>query len=171
VNQEVSVEPKPETTRPPRRWGRILFFLFGAVILALVAIWGFRQYGIWSHSRAADGVVAFIASEKERITALQMADTYGGKTPQETLAMYIAAVEKRDYELASKYFVFGNQEKEKNIFTNISKENFENYISLLKQANFKNEGYSLTRDFFSVSEPLMVDFVKYPNGIWKIVEI
>lgn len=32
------------------------------------------------------------------------ADTYGGKTPQETLDMFIAALEKDDIDLAVKYF-------------------------------------------------------------------
>lgn len=36
---------------------------------------------------------------REKMTA----DTYGGKTPQETLDMFIAALEKNDIELASKY--------------------------------------------------------------------
>ncbi len=33
------------------------------------------------------------------------ADTYGGKTPEETLGMFIDALKKGDVELASKYFV------------------------------------------------------------------
>ena len=31
-------------------------------------------------------------------------DTYGGKTPEETLRMFIEALKKEDIELASKYF-------------------------------------------------------------------
>jgi len=32
-------------------------------------------------------------------------DTYGGKTPEETLNLFIEALKKEDLELASKYFV------------------------------------------------------------------
>lgn len=32
-------------------------------------------------------------------------DTYGGKTPEETLQMFIKALKKEDVELASKYFI------------------------------------------------------------------
>ncbi|MBI4130673.1 hypothetical protein HY468_05120, partial [Candidatus Roizmanbacteria bacterium] len=32
-------------------------------------------------------------------------DTYGGATPEETLALFIAALEAGDIELASKYFL------------------------------------------------------------------
>ena len=49
-----------------------------------------------------------ITDKKAKIAA----DTYGGKTPQETLDMFISAVEKGDYELASKYFVVERQNKE-----------------------------------------------------------
>ncbi|MCX7589835.1 MAG: hypothetical protein N2Z85_02760, partial [Patescibacteria group bacterium] len=32
-------------------------------------------------------------------------DTYGGKTPEETLKLFIDALKKEDFDLASKYFV------------------------------------------------------------------
>lgn len=41
------------------------------------------------------------------------ADTYGGKTPEETWALYVEAVKKRDIELASKYYDVNHQQKEK----------------------------------------------------------
>ncbi len=37
-------------------------------------------------------------------------DTYGGKTPQETLNMFIDALKKDDIELASKYFALNTNE-------------------------------------------------------------
>jgi len=51
---------------------------------------------------------AFQKAEQELYQKM-MADTYGGKTPEETLDLFIAAVEKGDYELASKYFVKSKQ--------------------------------------------------------------
>ena len=38
-------------------------------------------------------------------------DPYGGDTPEETLALFIEALEKGDIELASKYFVIDEQEE------------------------------------------------------------
>lgn len=143
----------------------------GVVILAFVIMWGIGQYRMWRMARNADLAVELINSERERITALQMADTYGGQTPHETLALYIAAVEKGDYDLASKYFVIEGQEKERNSFIGASKESSERYLSLLKDSLKKDGSYNLEKDYFSIEEPLMVDFIKYPNGIWKISEI
>lgn len=39
-------------------------------------------------------------------------DTYGGQTPQETLDMFVDALEKGDVELASKYFNLNTNEKD-----------------------------------------------------------
>ncbi len=40
--------------------------------------------------------------------AAMKADTYGGKTPKETLDMFVDALKKGDIELASKYFVLND---------------------------------------------------------------
>ncbi len=37
-------------------------------------------------------------------------DTYGGKTPEETLSMFIEALKKEDVELASRYFALNTNE-------------------------------------------------------------
>lgn len=42
---------------------------------------------------------------KEKYEKAMTEDTYGGKTPEETLQMFIDALKKGDVELASKYFV------------------------------------------------------------------
>src|SRR3989338_11270523 len=40
-------------------------------------------------------------------------DTYGGKTPEETWAMFIDALKKGDIDLAIKYYAVGDQENVK----------------------------------------------------------
>lgn len=61
------------------------------------------------------GEVRKIEKEKERIEAAirehYLKDIYGGKTPQETLNMFIEALRKEDLELALKY-VDENERKE-----------------------------------------------------------
>jgi hypothetical protein len=52
----------------------------------------------------------------KRYEDAQRADTYGGKTPQETIDLFVAALKQGDVELASKYFViqaFGTQQDPK----------------------------------------------------------
>ncbi|HBM45890.1 MAG: hypothetical protein UT05_C0006G0009 [Parcubacteria group bacterium GW2011_GWF2_38_76] len=45
-----------------------------------------------------------IDAERARISALEKADTFGGKTPEETFDMFLVALNKGDVELASKYY-------------------------------------------------------------------
>ena len=40
------------------------------------------------------------------------ADTYGGSTPEETLQLFVDALKKGDVDLASKYFMVEEQEKQ-----------------------------------------------------------
>lgn len=47
----------------------------------------------------------YLDAQKARKEALYKADTYGGDTPEETLELFIMALEAGDYELASKYFI------------------------------------------------------------------
>lgn len=48
-------------------------------------------------------------------------DTYGGDTPEETLQLFIDALKKGDIELASKYFVIEDQEKQKEYFDGLKR--------------------------------------------------
>lgn len=45
----------------------------------------------------------------EQYKQAQSKDTYGGKTPEETLQLFIDALKKGDTELASKYFILSKQ--------------------------------------------------------------
>ncbi|MEK7560005.1 MAG: hypothetical protein AAB522_01760, partial [Patescibacteria group bacterium] len=50
-------------------------------------------------------------------------DTYGGKTPEETLQLFIDALKKGDIELASKYFVIEKQEDRKESLEKVKSRN------------------------------------------------
>jgi len=84
---------------------------------------------------------AFQKAEQELYQKM-MADTYGGKTPQETLELFIAAVEKGDYELASKYFVKSKQEEELRALQAAEKADIDNVIKLMKETENDSGSYS-----------------------------
>jgi hypothetical protein len=52
-------------------------------------------------------------------------DTYGGKTPEDTLRLFIDALEQEDIELASKYFMYD---------TSISKQQWVDWLNGIKDA-------------------------------------
>jgi uncharacterized protein YpmS len=141
------------------------------VALALVVFAAARVYEKRSADQQGNNVSQTLQKAIDDYNARLMADTYGGKTPQATLQMYIDAVEKGDYVLASKYFIADNQAKELQSFEGTTNEKINTYINLLKGA-LKSDGvYALNNSYFSISRPISVDMQLYPNGIWKIIEI
>jgi hypothetical protein len=57
----------------------------------------------------ADAYYADVARATEERLEKEAADTYGGKAPEETWSLFIAALEQEDAELAAKYFVVDKQ--------------------------------------------------------------
>jgi len=148
-----------------------VILLFGVMTVVNLVLFGWYKLTQYINTKKVQQLAEELKKEEEEQYQKAMADTYGGKTPQETLKMYIDAVQKGDYELASKYFIEDKREKEKQSLLNSKKEDIENILNLLKQS-FKSDGsFSADKNGFTIRKPILVDFVRYPNGIWKIIEI
>lgn len=108
-------------------------------------------------------------------------DTYGGKTPEETWAMFMTALEKGDVELASKYFDPDKQSRYKSILLQSQKENvlerWKKDLSTLRKSNNQpgntNSEVYYSYDYFSkefnqiLTGRVIFLFNSY-NKIWKI---
>jgi hypothetical protein len=83
-----------------------------AVILSACVIFVAGSFMVWTNVLSPEARKSREDGEKitEFFSGLQAAeerqrqDTYGGETPEETLQLFIAALESGDLELASKYF-------------------------------------------------------------------
>ena len=145
-----------------------------AIAFAFVFPSYFFDYKNDTNRRLGDFVKALKQLEADDYRAA-MADTYGGKTPQETLLMYIQAIEKGDYVLASKYFIGQKQEEELEGFQKpATEEDKRRYIKIL--SSLHEDGYNNDKERFNMRANLdgpdfFASFKKYPNGIWKIIEI
>ncbi|MDP1706781.1 MAG: hypothetical protein Q8L36_03095 [bacterium] len=107
-------------------------------------------------------------------------DTYGGKTPQETLNMFIEALKAGDTELASKYFVLtekeGNSRAElKSVLDDKKRQdNLEEIISVVSRAKpDNNSSYEGTAWFVLKNEQGLVEYsvvlkLNKESGVWKI---
>lgn len=81
--------------------------IFGVFLAMILVVWG--GYKIWDSyfsetAKLRQAAEDYKKAEQAYIEAMT-ADTYGGKTPQETLDLFVAALRKGDIELASKYFL------------------------------------------------------------------
>ena len=151
-------------------WKFVLVFI-ALVVFALAVVVAARAYELWRANQTLRTFNQTILDAAARVREAQTRDTYGGKTPQETLRLYIDAVEKGDYELASKYFVAEKQAGELKSLRQSPRENIENVLGLLQQDLQSLGSYSEKYDGYVIRKPLLVDFMLYPNGIWKIIEI
>lgn len=151
-------------------WLRWVGYVILAAFILGAAFLGYERYMQWRGEQKVEALKQalekWVAEENKEVL-----DGYGGKTPQETLSMYIAAVEKGDYELASKYFIYKNQDKELNSLKNSPKENIKTVILDLKQSVYREENYSPDKKEYVIDEPLFVDLKLQSDGIWKIVKI
>ncbi|MEK7147099.1 MAG: hypothetical protein AAB772_02480 [Patescibacteria group bacterium] len=83
----------------------IFIFVFLAIIAAAGGVFWFSGgYQDWQENRAEKALVNKAEEVQRRIEEAYRNDTYGGKTPQETLDMFVVALRAGDIELASKYF-------------------------------------------------------------------
>ena len=140
----------------------IAYFVFDAVYFYGKKWWGERQ---------VQKLAETLEKYQQDLFDKKAADKIGGKTPQETLQMFIDAVEKGDYDLASKYFVVEKQKQELKNLQNSPEKNIENVMKLLKQSQYSDDGYSSDRKRYIIHDPLFVSFDLYPSGNWKIEEI
>ncbi len=92
------------------------FLKFGSVFIGIILITLGGVY-LWNNYLSESAKVGrdlekkyqkFYEFQKNYEEAMR-ADTYGGKTPQETLAMFVEALKKEDIELASKYFALNEE--------------------------------------------------------------
>ena len=100
---------QPATGKPKTRKSRLFYFSVTFVLLFGLTI---GAYKVWyryftdegrQEAAMAESVGKYNSAIKTMEDALR-ADTYGGKTPQETLNMFVSALKAGNLDLASKYF-------------------------------------------------------------------
>ncbi|MBI4691898.1 MAG: DUF4878 domain-containing protein [Candidatus Terrybacteria bacterium] len=147
------------------KFGVIIFAAFVAVVLILSNLYTFLEK----------------KKQEKIIKELQrpyLEDTYGGKTPEETLELFIQALKEGNIDLASKYFVIEKQEEQKEYLQKVANiGRIEEMINDLNgKLDYKGSLYENNKQF-KISDNNgnvifgLIDFVKYPREIWKIIEI
>ena len=165
----------PENIEPKNAYWKFVLAFIGVIIavflLYIIGFWIAKTYQDWRHRKNLDNLVEAMKQAEADDYARAMADTYGSTTPQGTLKMYIDAVQKGDYELASKYFIGDYQQRELESLRAATKEDLSHILKLLKEDLSSPGSFSTDKKGFLIEKPLIADFKIYPNGIWKIIEI
>ncbi|MSU75420.1 MAG: hypothetical protein EXS55_02825 [Candidatus Magasanikbacteria bacterium] len=89
-------------------------------------------------------------------------DTYGGKTPEETWALYVDAIKKRDIDLASKYVDVEHQPKELN---DLRRSMESNKLDLYADSLMKNplQKDTTTPDWLATNKERAYYFYKWKD--------
>ncbi|MEK7087454.1 MAG: hypothetical protein AAB958_02005 [Patescibacteria group bacterium] len=149
-------------------WKFALGFVAIIFVFGIIIFYGYPKYQDWKFSKE----LKELAQELDRP---YLEDTYGGKTPKETLELFIAAIEKEDFELASKYFVLSKQGEWKSELIEINNLNkIDVFLKPIKEEIIKlrdNDVKWMNNDKYISEGPILFNLIKYPQGIWKIQEI
>ncbi len=115
---------------------------------------------------------------ERKYKAMLKADHYGGKTPEETLDLFVDALKKRDYKLAAKYYLPWKQKEAEQYIKKWIKEynyglqefirSYEDGVIKIDDDKFTGvdiEVYSSTDEQY----PYIIEMTKNEiNNIWKI---
>ncbi|PJC70006.1 MAG: hypothetical protein CO014_00915 [Candidatus Tagabacteria bacterium CG_4_8_14_3_um_filter_41_8] len=147
-------------------WGIGLFF-----VALFIAVEGYSYYDQWRGEKRVEELAQLLTKIEKDAFDKKAADKIGGKTPQETLDLFIKAVESGDYELASKYFVIEKQEKwKKSLIEIVDAKKISIFLEPLHDAK-NSKGAYLKEDRYFIDEPVSIEYLRYPSGNWKIEEI
>ena len=135
---------------------------------ALYGVDYYSNYKIYSQERANEKYAKDL--EKQ-----YMEDTYGGKTPEETLALFIDALKKGDTDLAAKYVVIDEQGKVRaDLLQAKTTGNLNKVIERLGLLK-KSKAETNEASFVIFGEDHIVKYQillgKNPNSVWKILEL
>jgi len=158
-----------------RQRGSYVTFMTWFLILVFAGTWMFVGLRIWERQQRT-AAIQKVQTDLDRLHAqgyYEATDTYGGKTPQETLQLYIDAVEKGDYVLASRYFIGDFEEQELQNLTNATAKELSVYVAGLKKLGATQGSYSKDGATFALGAPGVVTLTltKSASGVWKIEEL
>jgi len=184
-NQNNNLNTQPTETvmeiKPRRVWWK---FAVGAVIILILAGGGYWAWDKYFSSEARENqrlqkqVEAYQAWENRYKEAMKN-DAYGGRTPAETLSMFIDVLRKRDIDLITKYFLLGedgNPRKEVvDGLQKVKEENrFQSVADTVSRAVYNKSASSEDTAWFTVDNKegiaeytIILKLNKY-SGVWKI---
>ena len=161
-----------ESKSPMRRLWKFVGTFFVVIALGYAGLMGMGMYHAWKGENQARELAESLRRDREAWHQERFRDTFGGTTPQETLRLYIDAVEKGNYELASRYFILEKQDAWKRELDVIYQEDrMTQFLSPLLLAQESKGEYSRSGDTYSIHTPVMISFIKYSNGLWKLAGI
>ncbi len=155
-----------------------LFVAFACAALTLIGVGVIASESLFlSEDERAKQAIIDAWSEEERA---YNKDAVGGATPEETLALFIAALEVGDIQKASEYVVVYEREGARDKLISFQeKKLMSDLVSYLKNHTEKyplnsqsqSDDYFIFESFNNMGDlVLQVSITKTPNGTWQILD-
>ncbi|OHA07512.1 MAG: hypothetical protein A3B29_02360 [Candidatus Sungbacteria bacterium RIFCSPLOWO2_01_FULL_51_34] len=151
----------------------VVKYFFGIVGIAIVGVAVSYAVSIYQYAKSPEYRAEQDLKALERRYA---EDTYGGKTPEETLELFIAALKKEDIDLAVKYFVFDKQEEWRDKLQKIKEGRQINLM--VGDLSREKRKYTTFDDYVSFDVRndkkeliLTISFGQLPNKLWKMTDL
>jgi len=149
---------------------KVLLVLF---VFYLGAVIGYNFF-YWLHKKTRE---IEIKKGEEVMRQFYLKDTYGGKTPQETVDLFILALKNQDIDLAVKYVKESERKNAKNKLEEIIKN--KNLDKAIEKLSFLQQRETTIPDYYAEfvlidSDNIVIYSVsleknKY-NNLWKITD-
>jgi len=179
MEEQISQSKNQSPEKPKRKY---LKFIIGFLAIIILAAGGFFVWDKYFSPAAKinretqKNYQKYLDWQRNYEKAMRE-DTYGGKTPEETLQMFIEALKREDIELASKYFMLderGSGQKWIDLLSRVEQENnlqrMVNDIEKYDEAKKTFDPYYLFlyyNEDGSVGLQITMHFNSY-SQVWKI---
>lgn len=159
----------------------LIKYAIACLALIVVAIAGYYAGGIVKYFLDIRKAEKVTENFQRLLEEPYRKDTYGGKTPEDTWAMFLEALKKEDIELASKYFVVNKQDEEREKLFQIKQDKKLELLSRIYSQELKKESTQYTSDeesyYYIVRDDFggMADSIKFYRNpyteVWKITNM
>jgi len=138
------------------------------VIAWIIVFWQYRAY---LQARTLSELTIALHNAELKTYERQAAGDFGGAIPKDTLNMYIAAVERGDYRVASTYFVRDMRQDELRRFVGADIVSIREFTALLKQASLSVNSARPEGKIFRNAVPIAFVMRQAENGVWQFESI
>lgn len=138
------------------------------VIAWIIVFWQYRAY---LQARTLSELTITLHQAELKTYERQSAGDFGGAIPVDTLNMYISAVERGDYRVASTYFVREERQNELRRFIGVDILEIREFTSLLKQSGLSINSLRPEGKTFENAVPIFFSMKQAENGVWQLSSI
>lgn len=138
------------------------------VIAWIIVFWQYRAY---LQARTLSELTIALHDAELKTYERQVVGDFGGSVPKDTLSMYIAAVERGDYRVASTYFTRNVRQDELHRFIGVDIVDVREFTALLKQASASIDSVRPEGKVFQNAVPISFTMRKAENGVWQFESI